>query len=597
MLSPLFSQAASYETPSPGNNLKHQNLSSDVHNDGFINHYQIVTKDSGLLNVATTEFARERLHELDIIDVIEEIKQTDAFMKGFEAAVDTTLKATEQALKDPEQAVKNLGKGFSQFVDSVGSTISDYTTKKGVKGDKKSSASKMIKEFLGVNSGKRKLAVDFGVDPFTSNEVLQKGLDELAMAVVAGGASLDLAMQSAPGAANAVRTTAQMMEEGSQHYLLYSPKILKFKINEHLANDSFRPEQIDELLNANQCSLRHAVTIAGVLVRVGIPELNQEVFSWALGAEDENECRRRMHMMELAWDYRRRKKFSSLWVSNDQLYWRDTGGREGIAIVADNLVWTSKLEKLIAELKSIHKIAWVSGQVSDRTASEMSNRGITLSAKRFSRLKDRQNIGNSILAGSELPELEQMPVKEAVVARQEQIPASASVEDLPEKAFPGPEQETVVAEQVQNLAARPVEELTEEDSHAPEQNPVKETVVAAQEQSPVSKPVEEPILSPSSTREPEQAKKDTVKKSDCWEYPKLGRFIFTTQDGQMELTHDIVSKNESRHFKLTTIGKQYYWKTNNAQHVFTKYRGEMTLSTNIYKNKNDIALSKCRITN
>ncbi|MFT7458978.1 MAG: hypothetical protein ACI909_001654 [Planctomycetota bacterium] len=343
--------------------------------------------------------------------------------------------------------------------------------------------------------------------------------------------------------------------------------------------------------------MQQASTIAGVLVSIGIPELNQEVFSWALGAEDENECRRRMNMMELAWDYRRRKSISHLWINNDQLYWRDPAGTEGIPIISDNLLWTSNLEKLLDESESIYKVAWVSGQVSDEAASEIRNRGITLSAKRFSRLKGRENIGNSILGGSQHPEPEQMPVREATIVKQEQIPASRSVEDLPEKASASPEQETAVAEQVQSLASRPVEEVAEKDSYVLEQNPVKETIIDAPEPSPVAKPVEEPDLPPASSREPEIEKKEAAKKANCWEHPKLGRFIFTTQDGEVELSHDIVSKNELRHFKLTTIGKQYFWKTNKTQHVFTKYRGEMTLSTNIYKNKNDVALSKCKITN
>ncbi|NKB39341.1 MAG: hypothetical protein GKR93_19590 [Gammaproteobacteria bacterium] len=605
MLSPLFLQAAGYETFSPENSdfLKNQNLSLNVRNDGFINHYQLLTEDSAQSNVASNEFAQERLHELDIIKAIGEIKQTDAFMKGFQASVDTTMKAAEQALNDPEKAVKNLEKGFSRFLDNVGATVSEYS--KGVTKDSgtKTSDKSMIKQYLGVYSEKRKLAVEFGVDPYSSNEVLQKHLEDLSMAVVAGGASLDVALQSAPGAASAVRKTASMMQEGAQHYLLASPKILKFKINEHLSDNNFPAAKIEELLNTSQCSLRHAVTVAGVLTSIELPELNKELFSWALDADDENECRRRMHMMELAWDYKRRKKINTLWISNDQLYWRDTGDNEVVAIVADNLLWTAELEKLLDELQSIYKAARVSGNVSDKAKSEIGNRGISLSANRFSRMKGRQNIGNNIFGGSELPELEQLPVTDTVVAPQTTIPVPEIVEGIPEEEelVQVPIKETIIDVQIQSPVSDPIEETTKKENAALEQVAEEETIVAVQEQISVSEPLEDPVqvLSPVIESEPESepVKEKIVNKPECWEHSKLGKFIFTTENGQVKLTHDIVSKNELRHFKLTIVGKQYFWKASNLQHAFTKYKGEMTLSTNIYKNKNDIPLSKCKDTN
>ena len=104
-------------------------------------------------------------------------------------------------------------------------------------------------------------------------------------------------------------------------------------------------------------------------------------------------------------------------------------------------------------------------------------------------------------------------------------------------------------------------------------------------------PEPQPVAEPG----PETEKEQLV--AECWEHPRLGRFIFTEKNGKTELTHVVVSTNTSRNFKLRTIGKQYYWTVSKTQHVFTKYKGEMTLSTNIYKNKKDNALSKCQATN
>jgi hypothetical protein len=635
-------EVASYETPSPENSAyyiqqsiidsAYYRVSPQVENDGFNNHYQIENSDPGSIIVVTSEFSLERLHELNIIMAIGEIKQTDAFVKGFQASVDTTMKATEQAFNDPEKAVENLEKGFSRFLDNVGATVSEYSKNKNNDSDKKSSDKSMIKEYLGVYSEKRKLAVEFNVDPYSSNEVLQKHLEDLATAVVAGGASLDVALQSAPGAASAVRKTAAMMQEGAQNYLLTSPKILKFNIVEKLSNQDFPGETIDGLLNSSACSLRHITTAAAVLIGLGKKELNQQIFPWVLGAEDENECRRRMHMMELAWEYRRIKGvINSLWVISDQLYWRDSSGIDGIPIVADHLFWTSKLENMLARLKSDKKVAWISGEASGRVVSEMSDRSFALSVKKFSDANDRKNIGNRVLNGSELPEPEHIPEIEPVIVEQEQSPVSEPVEYLPmnevsepeqipeeesmvveQEQSPTPEsveelirveapelestpkQETVVLVQEQSPTPEPVEELARVDASELEPTPEQETVVLVQEQNSTSEPVEDPSLSLSSTQEPEQTTQVLVRTRDCWEHPKLGKFIFEQKDQSTQLIHEIPSRTLAPRFSLTVIGNQLYWKTNKGEHVFMKESDKVTLLTNIHSNKAETILTKCK---
>src|SRR5438045_4593225 len=62
---------------------------------------------------------------------------------------------------------------------------------------------------LGVNKAKRRIAKQAGADPYTTNPVLAKQLDDLARAAVAGRVSLDVALAvSTAGIATAISTTA-----------------------------------------------------------------------------------------------------------------------------------------------------------------------------------------------------------------------------------------------------------------------------------------------------------------------------------------------------------------------------------------------------
>ncbi len=639
----INTEDASHYLPGKADSSKPYVLLPRVESDGFINQYRIQSEPGDELIAAGTDLAGERLHELEIIQALSEIKQTDAFMQGLNASVDMTLKASEQVLEDPGEAMKNLEKGFSRFVDNVGATVSDLAKRSGPGGgDGENPETGLVKEFLGVNSARRRLAVDFKVDPYSSNQVLQKSLEDVAMAIIAGGASLDLALQSAPGAASAIRKTAAIMEDGSQHYLHFSPKILRFKINEHLAGAEFSSEKLDEVLDNTACTWRHAATVAGALVRINLPAVNEQVFSWALAAENEAECRRRMHMMELAWDYRRRNKITDLWVNNDQLYWHDSLDSEGIALVADHLFWTPELEKLIEQLDTIYKVVWLSGEVSDRVSSEMTNRGIKLSPRRFKRLKGRENIGNSILAGSELPELEPLPGNDASASATTPAVGESSSEERKETAIIEQEMEPVVApapvaevEEIDNANAginddepvdtpntSPAEEaateappnittaMDQEEVNTPA--PSSEEIIAVDE-APVEKvspPLEEEELTEVVSEEKgkvvekvmepvaavEKAAAVPARKTTrpgCWQHANLGNFLFSQKGRDVELTHETPDKSKIRKFTLKDEGNRLLWSTNNVVHAFVRDLEGMRLFINVKKGDNEVKLERC----
>src|SRR5262249_3486794 len=61
-----------------------------------------------------------------------------------------------------------------------------------------------MKDAIGYSDKKRKIALEMGIDPYTSNAVLQKQLDDLAWASWAGGFSFSVATLPISGAAKAV---------------------------------------------------------------------------------------------------------------------------------------------------------------------------------------------------------------------------------------------------------------------------------------------------------------------------------------------------------------------------------------------------------
>jgi len=67
-----------------------------------------------------------------------------------------------------------------------------------------------IKDAIGYSDKKRKIALQMGIDPYTTNTVLQKQLDDVAWASWAGGFTFSVATLPISGAAGAVLTVANV---------------------------------------------------------------------------------------------------------------------------------------------------------------------------------------------------------------------------------------------------------------------------------------------------------------------------------------------------------------------------------------------------
>jgi hypothetical protein len=67
-----------------------------------------------------------------------------------------------------------------------------------------------MKDAIGYSDKKRKIALEMGIDPYTTNSVLQKQLDDLAWASWAGGFSFSVATLPISGAAGAGLTVTNV---------------------------------------------------------------------------------------------------------------------------------------------------------------------------------------------------------------------------------------------------------------------------------------------------------------------------------------------------------------------------------------------------
>jgi hypothetical protein len=199
----LPAHAADYEKPPflkasellPADLLKgsHHEIEDQVVNDGFMNHFTI-RSDFGTFEAKSRALVEIRVREVKGLADLQELSQTEVFVDALGAAGRKTLDSAARVVTDPVGTAKGVSAGVGRMfkrvslkVEKTADKAADAVEEEG--GDPQGAAgaaTAVAKDVVGFNSAKRSLARRVGVDPYSTNQVLQKELDRLAWAAFAG---------------------------------------------------------------------------------------------------------------------------------------------------------------------------------------------------------------------------------------------------------------------------------------------------------------------------------------------------------------------------------------------------------------------------
>jgi hypothetical protein len=148
-----------------------------------------IDSDFGVFEADGNEMLLQRLKEIDTIARLAEVSRTDEFKKSLVAAAKSPLNSAKNIARDPAQAISNVPKGIMKFLGRAKETVKNVG--KG-SGEGEGEGNRM-KDVLGYSDKKRTLALQMGIDPYSTNTVLQKELDDVAWASWAGGFTFSVA--------------------------------------------------------------------------------------------------------------------------------------------------------------------------------------------------------------------------------------------------------------------------------------------------------------------------------------------------------------------------------------------------------------------
>jgi hypothetical protein len=107
---------------------------------------------------------------------------------------------------DPVKTLSAVPKGLKKFMNRAGDTVKSIGKKK----EPEEGAANKMQDLIGFTTAKRKVAISLGVDPYSTNDVLQKQLDDIAWANFAGGMVFSIGTMPIGGGVRMALTATQV---------------------------------------------------------------------------------------------------------------------------------------------------------------------------------------------------------------------------------------------------------------------------------------------------------------------------------------------------------------------------------------------------
>jgi hypothetical protein len=362
----------------------HHTVRESVPTSSGMNQF-VIDSDYGVFDADGNEMLLRRVKEVYRIAELKDVSKTDQFKQSLVTAAKGPYRAVKNVVQDPAGSVSNAGKGISKFMGKIG-----QTAKHVVKGtaQKPTSEGNAGENIIGFTKTRKKIALQMGIDPYTTNQVLQKALDDVAWASWAGGFTFSVATFPIGGPAGAVLTATGMSSTIGRMLAEKSPAELKAINRSTLRSMGTSAGDADRFLNNTAFSPTAQTVFVGNLKSLEGVE-NRGAFVRVATEKSSNEadavfCVQTAAMMDTL--HSGEHPFARIaTIGNFPI----GIGKDGTVVVAlqwDYAAWTPRAAEFIDEVKKLaassgeHKpvLVAISGQMTPRLRQELEAREVTV---------------------------------------------------------------------------------------------------------------------------------------------------------------------------------------------------------------------------
>ncbi len=405
--------AADYEKPPaldaaeifPGIPLKgkHYTIESSVPTDGFLTR-AVIKSEFGEFVALGPGMLEIRLHEIDALEKLKTFEASEEFQRGAKESANAKWDGLKQVYDKPKESAKGLSEGVSRFfkrtyragktgvqtisdvahdrtpgsIDGAGANLPGKSQSQALP-DGESKYEKAAKasgsaavNILGFDNSRRKLAKRLGVDPYTTNPVLDEKLDEVTWSIFAGDFGIDVATSLIPG--SIIVTSSSLVTNWVWDT---PPGDLRVKIEQTLLKLGVNQEDVDRFLRHRSYPLSYQAALASALEILGKVEGHEDVMPLALSVTTVDQARFVVNSLRMLQQYHKTvQPLKSIEVLAT-VFATSTNGSFIIAVPADYLSWSKELDQYSGRdrfTSNKHELH-LAGTMSEKARSHFKDRG------------------------------------------------------------------------------------------------------------------------------------------------------------------------------------------------------------------------------
>jgi len=348
------------------------------------NHY-VIDSDYGVFEADGNQILMRRIAEINAIARLREMSQSAEFKEALGKAAEAPLDAAKSLVDNPRETLKAVPRGIVGFLKRTGESVKEVASGRE-RGENEGNA---IENISGYTKTKRGLALSLGVDPYSSNLVLQDELAEIARPAFAGKFLAGAGLAAIPGGAGAAVTALNTGSKLADALRDKSPTELRSMNFDIMVKRMGIPERTaSAFLNNNSISPTAQTVIVDALAQLG--NISGQTDFIRLVAKSRNEgdafaCQQSAQLMALVQPTApivRITQLRGLPVCQTQ---------DGIVIIPiqwDYVAWTPLAEKFVTALKAekmpVTPTGYslvLTGDVSPKATKELTARGVTVNSR------------------------------------------------------------------------------------------------------------------------------------------------------------------------------------------------------------------------
>jgi hypothetical protein len=366
----------------------HFTVDPTVRNGGYLNHF-VIHSDFGDFEAHGRTMLGIRLKEVAALARIHEISRTDVFIRAAKNAtvgvVLEPVKAARGITSDPIGTVTRLPRGIGRLLSSYATqgkeaaeSVSDATTNIGksrsgdeVVNDLGDTGRGAVKSVLSMSSTERRWARQLGTDPYSTNTVLRKAIEDIAWFDRIGSLAPGLAgVPSIPGAGHLVRAHEIAWED---------PRDIRARNKERLLAMGMPSATVDAFLEKAALTPTHQLDLlASMDVLDSVPG-REALLDQAVDKTSEAEIWFHLDSVRLlSTIHTAGPGVGEILVGPKLTLALSTDDRLIAALGLDHLVWTEDIERIAQQytaLRAEHPTRsaeiWLTGTVSKRAREEL----------------------------------------------------------------------------------------------------------------------------------------------------------------------------------------------------------------------------------